>query len=74
MLRTQYPYIDDNHVVHTDLIRTYSDAENGFVKQIETGIIYGEAIDIYPCSMTYEEVIIEPEPEEDPEGESEPEE
>ncbi len=36
------------------LIRHYSD--NGVkLKQVETGILYDEAIDIAPCQYTYEE-------------------
>lgn len=36
------------------LIRHYSD--NGVkLKQVETGILYDEAIDIVPCKYTYEE-------------------
>lgn len=36
------------------LIRHYSD--NGVkLKQVETGILYDEAIDIAPCKYTYEE-------------------
>ena len=37
-----------------DRIRHYSDA--GFkIRQIETGIIYDDAVDIVPCPYTYEE-------------------
>lgn len=35
-------------------VRHYSDS--GFmIKQIETGIEYSDAIDIFPCRFTYEE-------------------
>lgn len=35
-------------------VRTYSDA--GFrIRQIETGIIYDNAVDVLPCRYTYEE-------------------
>lgn len=37
------------------LCRTYSDA-NKDVHKIGTDEVYGEAIDVYPCPYTYEEV------------------
>lgn len=37
------------------LERRYSDSGRS-LKQIETGIVYDEAIDIKPCKYTYEEV------------------
>ena len=54
MIVTQYPFIDENGNERADLIKHYSD--QGFVmRQIETGIEYGEAVDVYPCRYTYEE-------------------
>ena len=35
-------------------IRHYSD-KNMKIRQIETGIVYDDAVDIYPCPYTYEE-------------------
>lgn len=35
-------------------IRHYSD-QNLKIRQIETGIIYDEAVDVVPCRYTYEE-------------------
>lgn len=35
-------------------VKTYSD-NNVWINQIETGIHYEEAIDVYPCKYTYEE-------------------
>ena len=35
-------------------IRHYSD-ENFKIRQIETGILYDEAVDVVPCRYTYEE-------------------
>ena len=65
MIKTQYPYIDDNGQIHNNLIKTYTDTENKVLLQVETGIIYGtEVIDVYPCRYTYDEVD-EPEPEEE---------
>ena len=36
------------------LVRHYSD-EGFYIKQIETGIEYSEAVDVVPCKYTYEE-------------------
>ena len=41
--------IEDNN-----RIRHYSDS-NYRIKQIETGIIYDDAVDVIPCKYTYEE-------------------
>lgn len=35
-------------------IRHYSD-ENYKIRQIETGIVYYDAVDVMPCQYTYEE-------------------
>lgn len=40
-----------------DLYRTYSD-KGLCIRQIETGEIYSEAIDIWPIAYTYEETDI----------------
>ena len=56
--------IDEGTRVHH-----YSD-ENFMIRQIETGILYEDAIDVMPCRYTYEETdepIPEPEPEPEPE-------
>ena len=37
-----------------NLIRHYSD-KGVKIKQVETGLIYDEAIDLIPCQYTYEE-------------------
>lgn len=51
------------------LVKHYSDS--GFlIRQVETGILYGEAIDLRPCRYTYEETdepIDKPEEEEEEE-------
>lgn len=39
------------------LIHTYSD-KNMKIKQLETGIIYDSAVDVYPCRFTYIETDI----------------
>lgn len=49
-------------------LRTASD--EFYIRQIETGYIYEEAIDVIPCAFTYEETEVPlPEP---PEPEHEP--
>ena len=53
-----------------EFLRTYSDTY--YIKQVQTGIVYAEAIDIIPCSFTYEETdepLPEPEPIQEPEEE-----
>lgn len=55
-LKTQYPYINDAGEVHQNLIKHYAEDENGKkykIKQIDTGVEYSEAVDIYPCKYTY---------------------
>ena len=53
-----------NNVLDEDMYRTYSD--EGFkIKQIETGIIYDEAIDLESKHYTYEETDIPIEGEDD---------
>ena len=44
-------------------IRHYSD-EGYYIRQIETGILYEDAVDVLPCPYTYEETDV-PIPEED---------
>lgn len=40
-----------------DRIRHYSDA--GFkIRQVETGLVYDDAVDVIPCRYTYEETDI----------------
>ena len=54
----QYPYIDMDGNTHNDLIYHYSD-NNKQIRQIETNILYIDAIDKYPCEYTYEETDID---------------
>lgn len=56
-LKTQFPYVDDNGKTYSNLIKHYAEDEQGnryYILQIETGIRYSEAVDIYPCKYTYE--------------------
>lgn len=41
--------------INENLIRHFSD-EGKKLLQVETGIVYGEAVDVIPCRYTYEEV------------------
>lgn len=54
MIQTFYPYVDEQGNIKDNLIKTFSNS-NKMIRQIETGVIYTEAIDIYPCRYTYEE-------------------
>lgn len=67
MIHTQYPYIDDNGRTHETLIKTWTDDETKTLLQVETGAMYDEAIDLYPCAYTYEEIDKPIEEEEDTE-------
>lgn len=40
------------------LIRHYSDEGKALV-QLETGVVYDEAVDVIPCRYTYQEIIEE---------------
>lgn len=54
-LKTQYPFID-NGIDREDLIKHYAEDEEGvrfFIKQNETGYLYEEAVDVYPCRYSY---------------------
>ena len=55
MLIEQYPFIDEEGAEHDNLVKHYSD-ENKLILQVETGVKYAEAIDVYPCRYTYEEI------------------
>lgn len=50
MIQTEY--LNDG-----TLIRHYSDSGK-MLLQVETGIVYGEAVDVVPCIYTYEETEI----------------
>lgn len=54
MLKSQYPFIDENGQQRENLICHYSDA-NKYILQNETGSKYDKAIDVYPCKYTYTE-------------------
>lgn len=41
-------------LINGNLIKHYSDS-GFFIRQVETGAMYLEAIDLYPCKYTYEE-------------------
>ena len=55
-IKTQYPYVDENGVSHPNLIKHWVEDENGNLGkmlQVETGMVYDIAIDIYPCRYNY---------------------
>lgn len=51
-----YPYVDEQGVANEKLVQHKSDDGKRII-QLETGRIYDEAIDLYPCRYTYAEVI-----------------
>ena len=51
MILTEYPYHGNAR-----LIRTHTDNPDKVLQQVETGRVYDEAIDTYPCRFTYREV------------------
>lgn len=50
MIKTEYPYSGNPR-----LVRTYTDDPDTVLRQAETGRVYDEAIDTYPCRFTYRE-------------------
>ncbi len=61
----QYPYVNEKGESDHGRIKHYSDCGKMIVQQ-ETGGVYEEAVDVYPCPFTYAE-----QPDEPPEGQSE---
>ena len=59
MLKVNYP-----HNGRTDRIRHYSDSDR-MILQKETGVLYAEAVDVYPARYTYEETDVPVEPPEE---------
>ena len=50
MIELKFEFLENN------LIRHYAEDSQGnryYIKQVETGIIYPEAIDVIPCRYTY---------------------
>lgn len=43
-----------SEILQNKFIRHYSD-KNLRIRQVETGVVYDEAVDILPCKYTYEE-------------------
>lgn len=54
MIKSQYPYKDNDGIVHNDKIKYYSDI-NHQVLQKETNRIFDYVIDDYPSKYTYDE-------------------
>ena len=56
-LKTEYPFIRDDGTADNGLIKHWAEDEKGIryiIRQIETGVEYGDAVDIFPCPYTYE--------------------
>lgn len=61
MIKEQYPFIEENGNPRHDLVKHWAEDENGvqyLMVQNETGVMYAEAIDIYPCPYTYSQTDI----------------
>lgn len=69
MIKTQHPYIDAFGVEHDNMIKTWTTNSKKVMLQVETGNLYEEAIDLYPCPFTYQEVDKPEEEEPQKEGE-----
>lgn len=54
MIIEQKPYIDENGNERENLVKHYSD-KGLYIRQVETGVEYTEAVDVVPCRYTYEE-------------------
>lgn len=54
MIIAQHPFIDESGAERIELIEHKSD-KGVLIKQVETGILYASAVDVYPCRYTYEE-------------------
>ena len=54
MIITQTPYVDEKNIERSNLVKHYSD-KGVYIRQIETGVKYAEAVDVLPCRYTYEE-------------------
>lgn len=54
MIIKEMPYVDENGTVHENLVKHYSD-KGVYIRQVETGTEYSEAVDVVPCRYTYEE-------------------
>lgn len=55
-IKTQYPFIEEDGSENANLVKHYAEDENGdryYIQQVQTGIEYEEAIDIYPCRYVY---------------------
>lgn len=56
-----YPWVDDEGKEHPGFIRYYS--QNGKkIRNVQTGELYDEAVEIYPCKTKYYETDINLEP------------
>lgn len=52
----QNPYVDKNDICIFNLVKHYAEDEyenRYYIRQVETGIEYSEAVDVLPCRYTY---------------------
>ena len=55
-IKVEYPFVDSNGNKKDNLIKYYAEDKEGikyYIKQVETGIIYDSAVDVYPSRYTY---------------------
>lgn len=55
-LKEKYPFVHDDGEVDEGLILHWAENEKGekfYILQLETGIKYESAVDVYPCRYTY---------------------
>lgn len=55
-IKVEYPFVDSNGNKKCNLIKYYAEDKDGIkycIKQVETGIIYDSAVDVYPSRYTY---------------------
>lgn len=55
-IKVEYPFIDFNGNKRENLIKYYAEDTEGnkyYIKQLQTGIEYSEAVDVYPSKYTY---------------------
>lgn len=56
-LMVEYPFVNLKGDLNDNLIKHYAKDDEGklyYIKQVQTGVIFEQAVDIYPCSYSYE--------------------
>ena len=54
MIQIIHPYIDQNREERPELVQHVSDSSK-ILRKIETGELFQNPVDIFPCVYTYEE-------------------